>query len=579
MEEPPTLPFRAVGDPTEGYVFELADSYQPAGPGPVANQAPEPRLPRMADLVRLPNVARLPLPPPMPGSLALAWEPASRERAGGERAGGERAGREPAGGWPAGGGCVDPVFVLCCGRSGSTLLRFLLDTHPDLACPPETRLPAMSAQMASVWSQLQGTPLVAERPGGWPVIGEPVLAGIRSTMDLMIGSYLARRGKRRYCDKSLNTAEHADMLLRVFPGATFICLYRHPMDVIASGIEACPWGLNGFGFDPYAAVSPGNTVLALARFWASHATATLAVEERLPERCHRVRYEDLVADPEGTADGIFQFLGVPSAPGISEACFSTERERLGPADYKIWHTSRISADSLGRGWSIPVGLIGPEVTATINDLAGKLGYVPLTKEWGIAALAPDLRQPGTGPLAADAQPLPGSRMTWSGSWPMARRLEAGLARIDERFIRQWRPYSAEAFLVTVISPAADTHARWRVDLAARTLRAIDAGRADEMHASWEIIGSAEMWEQLMSGVTNLSVAFRRRQVRYSDSGNTGPTVPAQRIGMIADLLGITTWQPGAADGPASSSAGSSAGSSASGPMGGAASSFRPAAAV
>jgi hypothetical protein len=36
----------------------------------------------------------------------------------------------------------DPVFVLCMARSGSTLLRFLLDAHPELACPPETMLPA-----------------------------------------------------------------------------------------------------------------------------------------------------------------------------------------------------------------------------------------------------------------------------------------------------------------------------------------------------------------------------------------------------------------------------------------------------
>jgi len=39
----------------------------------------------------------------------------------------------------AGTGLVtDPVFVLCNGGSGSTLLRFVLDAHPDLACPPET---------------------------------------------------------------------------------------------------------------------------------------------------------------------------------------------------------------------------------------------------------------------------------------------------------------------------------------------------------------------------------------------------------------------------------------------------------
>ena len=41
----------------------------------------------------------------------------------------------------SGGASADPVFVLCGGRTGSTLLRFLLDAHPDLACPPETNVP------------------------------------------------------------------------------------------------------------------------------------------------------------------------------------------------------------------------------------------------------------------------------------------------------------------------------------------------------------------------------------------------------------------------------------------------------
>jgi sulfotransferase family protein len=65
---------------------------------------------------------------------------------------------------------AEPVFVLCAGRSGSTLLRFLLDAHPELACPPETRLAAMCAQIAGVWSQLEGSPLPAKRAGGPPAI-------------------------------------------------------------------------------------------------------------------------------------------------------------------------------------------------------------------------------------------------------------------------------------------------------------------------------------------------------------------------------------------------------------------------
>src|SRR5215472_6460738 len=235
--------------------------------------------------------------------------------------------REPV---PAGGGTgsfADPVFVLCNGRSGSTLLRFLLDAHPELACPPETNLPVLCVQLATVWSLIEGAPLSANRGDEPPEVPEAAIVGVRETMDRMVGSYLARRGKKRYCDKSLGTARYAELLTRVYPEARFVCVYRHPMDVIASGVEACPWGLNGYGFDPYIAATPGNAVMALASFWADNVRTTLAVEEGFPDKCFRVRYEDLVGDPEATAAALFEFLGVSAAPGISERCFSTERER------------------------------------------------------------------------------------------------------------------------------------------------------------------------------------------------------------------------------------------------------------
>src|SRR5713226_1723784 len=75
--------------------------------------------------------------------------------------------------------CHDPVFVLCCGRSGSTLLRFLLDAHPDLACPPETNLTALCAHLVNVWSLLAGAPIPAEPNGQLPAVPGPAIAGIR----------------------------------------------------------------------------------------------------------------------------------------------------------------------------------------------------------------------------------------------------------------------------------------------------------------------------------------------------------------------------------------------------------------
>ncbi len=295
---------------------------------------------------------------------------------------------------------ADPVFVLCNGRSGSTLLRFLLDAHPQLACPPETNLPMLCVQLARVWSLIEGAPLSANRGDEPPEIPDAAIAGVRETMDRMVGSYLARRGKKRYCDKSLGTAQFAELLSRVYPEARFICLYRHPMDVIASGMEACPWGLNGYGFEPYVAAAPGNSVMALANFWADNVQATLMAQERLAGRSFRLRYEDLVADPEETAAELFEFLGVPAAPGISDRCFSVERERFGPADYKIWYTSKISSESVGRGWSVPAGMIAPQLLAVINELAGKLGYLPVDGQWGATEPPADLRVPIAAPPAS-----------------------------------------------------------------------------------------------------------------------------------------------------------------------------------
>jgi hypothetical protein len=423
------------------------------------------------------------------------------------------------------------VFVLCGGRSGSTLLRFLLDAHPDLACPPETNVPALCGQLATVWSLIEGAPLSANRGDEPPEIPEAAIAGVRHMMDMMVGSYLERRGKKRYCDKSLGTARFVELLMRVYPDAKFICLYRHPMDVVASGLEACPWGLNGYGFDPYIASTPGNAVLAMARFWADNAGAILRAEEMFPDHCHRVRYEDMVSDPEAVAAGIFEFLGVPPAPGVSANCFAPNRERFGPADYKIWHTSKITDDSVGRGWSIPAGLMGPELNAAVNELAGKLGYLPVDDSWGTKEPPADLRLQEAAPQAAPPATDEGRRI--------GKLLTAGLDRMDDRFGDRWAPCTDEAFCVLVLSAAkARPPVRWRVDLAART---ITSPSEDKDDTAWDMIGTADVWDEIVDGRLNFSVAMRRCQIRYLDSGEAPAAAHDTRIGMLADLLGLTSW--------------------------------------
>jgi hypothetical protein len=487
--------------------------------------------------------------------------------------------------------------VLCADQPRPALLRFLLDAHPELACPPETRLAALCAQLAGVWSQLEGSPLPAGRVSGPPAIPDAALAGIRHTMNRMMAPYLGRRGKQRYCDQSRGAAEQADVLRAVFPDAKFLCLYRHPMDVIASGLEAAPWGLNGPGFDSYADLSSRNTVLAIAQFWAANVALIMAVEERFHECSHRVRYEDLVADPEGVGDRIFRFLGVAPVPGLPQACLAAERERAGPSGYQIGPSAR--PGSVAGGWSIPAAMIGSPLTETINVLTDKLGYPRIDAHWGITTAASGPRWPGSrpagqqwqnaGPAAAQrpgAAPVveprrgagpaaqrPGGRPAVEarrGGGPAAQRpaagpaaqrpatggeqtppglrlvvahLLSGLAGIDDRFAQRWEPASQETFLVTVTSAdTGDVVARWRVELRTRTITSADGVPAAETAgARWEVVGAIDVWMRVAEGEIDLSLALRRRLLRYRDTGEPA-SVMFNRVSMLAALLGITTWR-------------------------------------
>jgi Sulfotransferase family len=435
----------------------------------------------------------------------------------------------------------------------------------------------LCAQLAVVWSLIEGAPLSADRGAAPPRVPDAAVAGIRRMVDEMTGSYLVRRGKRVFCDKSLGSARSADLLVQVYPAARFVCLYRHPMDVIRSGLDACPWGLNGYGFDQYIVGSPGNAVLALARYWLDNATAIAAAEEAHPGRCHRVRYEDLVADPEGVMAGVYGFIGVGAAPGVARGCFSGERERFGPGDHKIWATSGISAGSVGSGESVPAAMIVPQVAAQVNELAARLGYLPVDGEWGTPGRPADPRAPGTitspppspdrpaaspaGPAAPSPGTAPRGGLTAGppgggaagapGPGVPQEVLRSRLERLDGQFASRWQSCARETFLVVSRTAAGGRETRWLVDLAARTITADGGGQAgdDEQadagrqagDATWSILGSPQAWHAVAGGQLNLHTALRRCDLRYCTTGEDSPLLTQTRVAMLADLLGISSW--------------------------------------
>jgi hypothetical protein len=216
-----------------------------------------------------------------------------------------------------------------------------------------------------------------------PEIPGPAREWIRSASLVAMSRYCDRAGKRLYVDKSLDSVHHLGLVRQLFPDVRCLLAFRHVMDTIASGIEASPWGFQAYGYGPYVQTSPGNTVAALARYWLDHVSEALAWEQQLPETCLRVRYEDLVANPEASVKAVQQFLGVREDLSVLRRAFDREPAR-GPGDYKVVHTSAVHAGSVGHGKRVPVGMLPPPLLTAINEKLEILGYPPLDRSWNAA---------------------------------------------------------------------------------------------------------------------------------------------------------------------------------------------------
>jgi hypothetical protein len=443
-----------------------------------------------------------------------------------------------------------PIFILTGARSGSTLLRYILDAHPDLGCPPETGIPQICAQLTMVWSAIYDTARPsAENRISASAIPDEVIAEVRSTVDAMIERSLAGRGKPRFCDKSMGAAKFADLLVRLYPEVRFVCLVRHPMDFIMSAIQATPWGPVGYGFDEYVVSGSGNMVRTLARYWIDHTAAITSVASLHPGRSCMMRYEDLVDAPELIAGKVFEFLGVSPQPGITQRCLQVKREQ-GQGDHKIWWTSEISSDSIGRGETVPQYLLTAPVRDQINRLLDQLGYVRVDENWGAPVGPVDPRLPGTGPpIERRASAEAASRAADGAPLSLEERLRAGLAKIDDSFRQRWSACSDDTFACVSRPLAATGGERWLINLA--------HGAMSETNGSdyqWCITGEPAAWEEVISGRLDLGTSVRRSELRYwqeepdaqptTSRESNGAPVAVHRVNMIGDLLGLTPWLAG-----------------------------------
>lgn len=265
---------------------------------------------------------------------------------------------------------LQPAFVLSCERSGSTLLRWLLDSHSEVASPGELRLGRLAYDL---YVTLSRTVSACEDDRRAEV--RETLREVRAVLDGILGRYARARGKRVWCEKSPENLRYLEALANAYPDGRYVCLYRGCLDVVHSCLEASRDGFMDELSD-YARRYPNNSVEAMVESWADKTSALLRFEFRNPELCRRVRYEDLVRTPESELRPIFELFGCSWEPEVLTRAFA-ERHDHGGGDMRIRQTASIETSRIGRGRHVPVERISAGLRRRVDSLSRKLGYPEL----------------------------------------------------------------------------------------------------------------------------------------------------------------------------------------------------------
>jgi Sulfotransferase family len=189
-----------------------------------------------------------------------------------------------------------PIFVVGCPRSGTTLLRSILDAHPRICCPVwETGVFVALAQMLdrdSEWHAANDSLIGDLRPR--------MLQWARRSVETMMQELTAQVGKPRWAEKTPAHVLHIRLIHEVFPEAQFLHIIRNGRDVVRS-LQNMPW-------------APRRIRWSSQR-WIDSIQCGRDAASKLPVgRYMEVRYEELTKNPDELVHGLCAFLGEDFVP-------------------------------------------------------------------------------------------------------------------------------------------------------------------------------------------------------------------------------------------------------------------------
>ncbi len=256
-----------------------------------------------------------------------------------------------------------PVFVVGSMRSGSTLLRLILDSHPAIAIGAETGFMAGLLATKTIPSWKHGKDWFQRI--GWT---EPEFDDrLRFFYAGLFARYAAEHGKRRWGEKTPFHTAHIATMAQMFPDAVFIGIVRHPGAVAASLKKS-------FHYSYTEALS----------YWTATNLDMIRAATVLGPRFMACRYEDLVTEDEPVLRELVALLGEAWSPMVLEH-HRVQREKRAP---RIADGFTITHDPLdaqrAMQWT---------QTASAADYAALQGTAALAGYFGYDPVDPTSRQP------------------------------------------------------------------------------------------------------------------------------------------------------------------------------------------
>ena len=259
-------------------------------------------------------------------------------------------------------------FIIGSARSGTTLLRMMLNAHPDVAVPPESRFVVQlyrsdDVQVDDFLERLDAHP----RWTSWETPIEDVraqLAGLTTVpypeaIEAAYMAYAQNRNKKRYGDKTPRYIEDLPLLARLWPEAKFVHLVRDGREVALS----------------YADVPFGpSTVAKAAALWKERVVVGMEQGRPLgPHRYAELRYERLLTNPQAEVEALCSFLDLDFNPAMLDYSERSRSEVLDRA--QLYNPNVTRSITKTRSWDEQMPPSQVEVFEAIaGDTLEELGY-------------------------------------------------------------------------------------------------------------------------------------------------------------------------------------------------------------